>query len=59
MEKVRLIQDQMRAMETRQKLYANKRRRPLEFEAGDHVFLKVTPTTGIERAINSRKLHRI
>jgi len=26
------------------------------FEAGEHVFLRVTPTTGIERALKSRKL---
>jgi len=33
-----------------------RKRQPLEFEAGDHVFLRVTPTTGIGRAIKSRKL---
>jgi len=27
----------------------------LEFEAGDHVFLRVTPTVGIGRVIKSRK----
>jgi len=42
--------------QSRQKSYANKRRRPLEFEVGDHVFLKVTPMTGIGGAIKSRKL---
>jgi len=42
--------------QSRQKSYADKRRRPLEFQAGDHVFLRVTPTTGIGRAIKSRKL---
>ncbi|XP_027915907.1 uncharacterized protein LOC114175327 [Vigna unguiculata] len=46
----------MRATQSRQKSYADKRRRPLEFEAGDHVFLKVTPTAGIGRALKSRKL---
>jgi len=46
----------MRATQSRQKSYADKRRRPLEFEAGDHVFLRVTPTTGIGRVIKSRKL---
>ncbi|XP_027941057.1 uncharacterized protein LOC114194846 [Vigna unguiculata] len=55
-EKVKAIQEQMRATQSKQKLYANKRRRPLEFEAGDHVFLRVTPTAGIGRAIKSRKL---
>ena len=28
----------------------------LEFEVGDHVFLKVTPWTGVGRALKSRKL---
>ena len=46
----------MRATQSRQKSYADKRTRPLEFEAGDRVFLKVTPTTGIGRALKSRKL---
>jgi len=55
-EKVRVIQYRMCATQSRQKSYADKRRRPLEFEAGDHVFLKVTPTIGIGRALKSRKL---
>ena len=32
-----------------QKSYANKRRRPLEFEVGDHIFLKVMPKRGVVR----------
>ena len=54
--KVKLIQDRMRATQSRQKSYADKRRRPLEFDEGDHVFLRVTPTTGIGRVLKSRKL---
>jgi len=54
--KVQLIQERMRATQSRQKSYADKRRRPLEFEEGDHVFLWVTPTTGIGRVLKSRKL---
>jgi hypothetical protein len=33
----------MKAAQSRQKSYADKRRRPLEFEVGDYVYLKVTP----------------
>ncbi|XP_057760369.1 uncharacterized protein LOC130980736 [Arachis stenosperma] len=33
------------------------RRKPLEFEVGEHVFLRVTPRTGIERAIKTKKLN--
>jgi len=46
----------MRATQSRQKSYADKRRRPLEFDAGDHMFLRVTPTTDIGRGLKSKKL---
>jgi len=46
----------MKESPSRQKSYADKRRWPLEFDAGDHVFLRVTPTAGIGRVIKSRKL---
>ena len=36
-EQVRIIQQHMRAAQSRQKSYANKRRRPLTFEVGDCV----------------------
>ena len=55
-EKVKLIQERMKASQSRQKSYADQRKRPLEFASGDHVFLRVTPTTGVGRAIRSRKL---
>jgi hypothetical protein len=29
--------------------YANKRRRPLEFEVGNHVYLRVSPMKGVKR----------
>lgn len=47
----------MLAAQGRQKSYADKRRKPLEFEEGEHVFLKVSPTTGIGRAIRAKKLN--
>ena len=53
---MKIIQDRMQATQSRQKSYADKRRRLLEFEAGDHVFLRVTPTAGIGRALKARKL---
>jgi len=55
-EKVKVIQDRMCATQSRQKSYADKRRRALEFKAGDHVFLRITPTKGIGRALKLRKL---
>ena len=54
--KVKLIHDRMRATQSRQNSYVDKRRRPLEFDEEDHVFLRVTPITGIRRVLMSRKL---
>jgi len=42
-EKVRIIKDQMKVAQDRQKKYADIKRRPLEFCHGDKVFLKVAP----------------
>ncbi|XP_054782729.1 feruloyl CoA ortho-hydroxylase F6H1-3-like [Prosopis cineraria] len=41
---------------SRQKSYTDKRRRLLEFEVRDHVFLRVSPVTGIGRSIKAKKL---
>ena len=42
-EQVSIIQSHLKAAQSRQKAYANKRRRPLQFVVGDHVYLKVSP----------------
>lgn len=42
-EQVRLIRDRLRTAQSRQKSYADRRRRELSFKVGDHVYLKVTP----------------
>jgi hypothetical protein len=48
-EKVKEIQANILAAQTRQKSYADKRRSPLEFEVGDHVYLRVSPMKGVRR----------
>ena len=48
-EKVSLIRQCLLTAKSRQKSYADVRRRPLEFEVGDHVFLKVMPKRGVVR----------
>jgi ribosomal protein L21E len=48
-EQVRIIRENLRVAQTRQKSYADNRRRPLEFEEGDHVHLKVSPLHGMRR----------
>ena len=47
---------EMRTAQSRQKSYADKRRRPLEFQEGDHVFLKITPKIGVGRTLKIKKL---
>ncbi|GJX72112.1 hypothetical protein Tco_0309283 [Tanacetum coccineum] len=48
--KVVLIKEKLKAARDRQKSYADKRRKPLEFEVGDRVLLKVSPWKGVDRA---------
>ena len=55
-EKVSLIRQRLLTAQSRQKSYADVRRRPLEFEVGDHVFLKVIPKRGVVRFDKQEKL---
>ena len=49
LEKVGMIRKRLLTAQSRQKSYTNIRRRPLEFEVGDHVFLKVMPKKRVIR----------
>jgi hypothetical protein len=53
-----IIRDNLRTTQSRQKSYANTRRRQLEFEEGDHVYLKVSPIRGTRRFKVKGKLSR-
>ena len=55
-EQVKLIREKIKASQDRQKSYYDRRRKPLDFQEGEHVFLKVSPVTGVGRALKSRKL---
>jgi hypothetical protein len=44
-----MIWENLRIAQTWHKSYADSRRRPLEFEEGDHVYLKVSPIRGMRR----------
>ncbi|XP_069144094.1 uncharacterized protein [Solanum lycopersicum] len=56
MEKVQLIRDRLKAAQSRQKSYANVRRRELEFQVDDWFFLKVSPMKGVMRFDKKGKL---
>jgi len=55
-EKVKMIREKMKASQSRQKSYHDKRRKDIEFQVGDHVFLRVNPVTGVGHALMCRKL---
>jgi hypothetical protein len=48
-EQVQLIHDRLKAAQSRQKSYANPKRRELVFNVGDFAYLRVTPLKGMQR----------
>ena len=55
-DQVDLIRNYLLIGQSWQKSYPDRRRQPLEFEVGDHVFLKVTPKRGVVRFSKRGKL---
>ncbi|GJQ95968.1 putative reverse transcriptase domain-containing protein [Tanacetum coccineum] len=55
-DKVVLIKEKLKAARDRQKSYADKRRKPLEFGVGDRVLLKVSPWKDVVRFGKKGKL---
>ncbi|GKA32022.1 hypothetical protein Tco_0718389 [Tanacetum coccineum] len=60
-EKIVQIRERLKTARSRQKSYADKRRKPLEFQVGDRVLLKVSPWKGVivERDVKKLKRRRI
>ena len=48
-EKVKVVQENLKVAQSRQNSYIDKLRKPLEFSVGDHVYLWVSPTRGVQR----------
>ena len=48
-EKVKVVRDNLKIARDRQRSYADNRRRALQFEIGDRVFLKISPWKGVLR----------
>ncbi|GJV51576.1 putative reverse transcriptase domain-containing protein [Tanacetum coccineum] len=55
-EKIFQIKERLKTARSRQKSYADKRRKPLEFKVGDRVLLKVSPWKGVVRFGKKGKL---
>ncbi|GKF92076.1 hypothetical protein Tco_0278795, partial [Tanacetum coccineum] len=51
-EKILQIKDRLKVARDRQKSYANKRSKPLEFSVGDYVLLKVSPWKDLPEELN-------
>ncbi|GJS19094.1 putative reverse transcriptase domain-containing protein [Tanacetum coccineum] len=56
-EKIVLIKQRIQASQDRQKSYADLKRKPMEFQIGDMVMLKVSPWKGVVRFIKQGKLN--
>jgi hypothetical protein len=48
-EKVQVIRENLKLAKMRQKSYHDKGTAPRQFEVGDYVYLKVSPTKGVQR----------
>ena len=55
-EKVKVVRDNLKIERDRQKSYADNRRRDLQFEISDRVFLKISPWKGVLRFRKRGKL---
>ncbi|GJW48453.1 putative reverse transcriptase domain-containing protein [Tanacetum coccineum] len=56
-EKIVLIKQRMQPAQDRQKSYADRKRKPMEYEVGDKVMLKVSPWKGVVRFGKRGKLN--
>ena len=48
-DQVHLIKERMKTAQSRQKSYADNRRRSIDFKVGDWVYVKVSPMRGVSR----------
>jgi hypothetical protein len=46
---IRMVRENLRVAQSRQKSYADHRRRELSFKVGDFVYLKMSPMRGLHR----------
>ena len=56
LKKVHIIRYRLKTTQTHQKYYADNRKRDLEFEVGNLVYLKILPMKRVMRFGNKRKL---
>ncbi|GAU49453.1 hypothetical protein TSUD_407400 [Trifolium subterraneum] len=54
--KIKSVREHMKVAQSRQKSYADHGRMPIEFDEGDHVFLRVMPKLGLRGVFKTKKL---
>ena len=57
-ENIKLIRPRLLIVQSRQKSYVDKKKRTLEFEAGDHAFLRVSPSVEFYNSSKTKSYHR-
>ncbi|CAL9078595.1 unnamed protein product, partial [Musa textilis] len=55
-EKIQVIRKRLKTAQSRQECYVDNRRRDIEFQVGNFVFLKVSPSKGVARFGKKGKL---
>ncbi|KAL6199796.1 hypothetical protein ACLB2K_029578 [Fragaria x ananassa] len=58
-EKIKVVRDRLKVTQSRQKNYADVRKKDLEFQVGDWVFLKLSPWKGVVHFVLPPELSRI
>jgi hypothetical protein len=48
-ENIRMVRENLKTTQSRQRSYVDTRRRELSFEVGDYVYMKVSPIRGVKR----------
>jgi hypothetical protein len=48
-ENIKMVQENLKIVQSRQQSYVDTKRRELSFEVGDFVYLKVSPIIGVRR----------
>ncbi|XP_042509173.1 uncharacterized protein LOC122084813 [Macadamia integrifolia] len=54
-----MIRERIKTAQSRQKSYADNRRKPLEFDVGDEVILKISPVKGVRSDVDQAVKKRI
>ncbi|XP_061367425.1 uncharacterized protein LOC133310511 [Gastrolobium bilobum] len=53
---IEMIRDRLKKALSHQKSYYDRKHRPMEFSEGDHMFIRLSPTTGVGHAFGSEKV---